>query len=187
MEKIELNILSLSQNVAESQSFVILLGEREIPRRRLPIIIAFDQAQSIHIALEGVSTIRPLTHELIRNVFGEFGVELREVIINNLRDGIFYSTLVLEKDGKTYQVDSRTSDALALAVRFHCPVYTYEFILDNAGVTMPEPEKEKRRTKHRNDLESHSLAKLQTMLDEAIGNEDYERAAKLRDEIDKRV
>jgi hypothetical protein len=126
-----------------------------------------------------------------------FKIELKEVIINNLLDGIFYAVLVCEKDGETYEIDSRTSDALAMAVRFNCPIYTYEFILDAAGVVLEEPEQataKKERPKRSRaakrekpaSLTSYSLEELNQLLEEVIANEDYEQAAKIRDEMKRR-
>jgi len=136
---------------------------------------------------------RPLTHDLMRNAFETFNIDLKEVIINDLQDGIFYSRLVCLNDGKIIEIDSRTSDALAMAVRFDCPVYTYEFIMDAAGVILEEGEEESEearpvrvREKKGNSLKNYSLEDLEEMLNEVIGREDYEKAARIRDEINRR-
>ncbi len=139
---------------------------------------------------------RPLTHDLFKSTLDTFHIELKEVVINNLLDGIFYARLICLKDGDLYEIDSRTSDALAMAVRYSCPVYTYEFILDAAGVVLEETEEQE--TPARSDrrgavastvkasLSSYSIETLNQMLDEVLGEEDYERAAEIRDEINRR-
>ena len=144
-------------------------------------------------AMERMTPTRPLTHDLMRNAFETFKIDLKEVIINDLQDGIFYARLVCLNDGETVEIDSRTSDALAMAVRFDCPVYTYEFIMDAAGVIMEEGEEEAEearpvrvREKKGNSLKNYSLEDLEEMLDEVIGREDYEKAARIRDEINRR-
>ena len=203
MKKIELDIVALSHSVTQSHNYAVVLGEQE-GSRRLPIVIGGFEAQAIAVAMERMSPNRPLTHDLFKNALEIFEVELKEVVINNLLDGIFYARLVCVKNGKEYEIDSRTSDALAMAVRFNCPIFTYEFILDAAGVILEEPEegepsessdapKKTRRKKKKAvtgggtpSLTSHSIEELELMLKEVLGDEDYEEAAKIRDEIKKR-
>ena len=205
MKKIELDIVALSHSVTQSHNYAVVLGEQE-GSRRLPIVIGGFEAQAIAVAMERMSPNRPLTHDLFKNTLEIFDVELKEVVINNLLDGIFYARLICMKEGKELEIDSRTSDALAMAVRFNCPIYTYEFILDAAGVILEEPEgeeaseeagdeapKKTRRKKKKaitgsgtTSLSSHSIEELEMMLKEVLGEEDYEEAAKIRDEIQKR-
>ncbi len=201
MKKIELDIVALSHSVTQSHNYAVVLGEQE-GSRRLPIVIGGFEAQAIAVAMERMSPNRPLTHDLFKNTLEIFDVELKEVVINNLLDGIFYARLVCVKEGKELEIDSRTSDALAMAVRFNCPIYTYEFILDAAGVILEEPEEEpaepseggkKTRRKKKKaisggapSLASHSIEELEMMLKEVLGEEDYEEAAKIRDEIKRR-
>lgn len=197
MKKIELDIVALSHSLTQSQNYAVVLGEQE-GNRRLPIVIGGFEAQAIAVAMERMTPSRPLTHDLMKNILMIYDVELKEVIINNLLDGIFYAQLVCEKDGDLIEIDSRTSDALAMAVRFNCPIYTYEFILESAGIILDEdgepttesPEAKqpaKRRTeKPENAIKSLPINELEEMLQEVLDQEDYERAAEIRDEINRR-
>ncbi len=190
MNKVELQIVALSHSMTQSQNYAVVLGEKE-GARRLPIVIGGFEAQAIAVAMEKLSPNRPLTHDLLKNAFDAFGIDLREIVISNLVDGIFYSKLVCDRDGEIIEIDSRTSDAIALAVRYECPIYTHEFILEAAGVILEEPDaadrpKKKEPKRKKEDLSTLSLDDLQSMLDEALGNEDYEKAAKIRDELNHR-
>jgi len=200
VKKIELEIVALSHSVTQSHNYAVVLGEQN-GSRRLPIVIGGFEAQAIAVAMERMTPNRPLTHDLFKNALEVFGVELKEIIINNLLDGIFYSRLICSRNGETVEIDSRTSDALAMAVRFDCPIYTYEFILDAAGVILeegdsddpeaiekPTPQKRKRTVKSNNPttLKSYSVEDLSKMLDEVLASEDYERAAAIRDELKRR-
>ena len=202
MKKIELEIVALSHSVTQSHNYAVVLGEQD-GTRRLPIVIGGFEAQAIAVAMERMTPNRPLTHDLFKSALETFGVELQAVVINNLLDGIFYSQLICMKNGETVEIDSRTSDALAMAVRFSCPIYTYEFILDAAGVILEdtdgdsEPEdiempakrkKSKRTTKSNsgNTLNQYSVEDLSKMLDDVLAAEDYEKAAAIRDEIKRR-
>ncbi|MCH2044615.1 MAG: bifunctional nuclease family protein [Saprospiraceae bacterium] len=192
MEKIELEIVALSHSLAQTQNYAIVLGE-QTGARRLPIVIGGFEAQAIAVAMESMTPARPMTHDLFKNSLQAFQIEIKEVIINNLVDGIFYAALICQKSGgELIEIDSRTSDALALAVRFGCPIYTYDFILEQAGIILEEEtEKEvqkakQRRQKKEKTIDDYSTEELQRMLEEALENEDYEKAAKLRDEINKR-
>lgn len=194
MKKIELEIVALSHSLAQTQNYAIVLGETD-GARRLPIVIGGFEAQAIAVAMEGMTPSRPMTHDLFRNTIEIFGAELKEIVINNLVDGIFYANLVFLQNGKEIEVDSRTSDALALAVRFACPVYTFEFILEQAGIVLEEEtEREVQKAKSRREQESpkektlsdYTEVELNKKLDEVLENEDYELAAKIRDELNQR-
>lgn len=194
MKKIELDIVALSHSVAQSHNYAVVLGEKE-GSRRLPIVIGGFEAQAIAVAMEGMTPNRPLTHDLFKNTLETFKVDLQEIVINNLLDGIFYARLVCMQDGERIEVDSRTSDALAMAVRFQCPIYTYEFILDAAGIILEEDDEEEEgyttdeeveSARTSDSLSSFSIDALQKMLEEVLEEENYERAAKIRDEIDRR-
>ena len=139
MKKIELDIVALSHSVTQSHNYAVVLGEQD-GSRRLPIVIGGFEAQAIAVAMERMTPNRPLTHDLFKNTLETFEIELKEVIINNLLDGIFYARLICIEDGEEFEIDSRTSDALAMAVRFNCPIFTYEFILDAAGVILEDSE-----------------------------------------------
>ncbi|MFK7806278.1 MAG: bifunctional nuclease domain-containing protein [Saprospiraceae bacterium] len=201
MKKIELDIVALSHSVTQSHNYAVVLGEQE-GSRRLPIVIGGFEAQAIAVAMERMTPNRPLTHDLFKNTLDTYQVELKEVIINNLLDGIFYARLICIRDGETMEIDSRTSDALAMAVRFNCPIYTYEFILDAAGVILEDPEegapkaagtekptrkrRKKATTAKSKGLSSYSDDDLEEMLEEVLGQEDYEKAAEIRDELNNR-
>lgn len=192
MRKIELDIVALSHSVTQSHNYAVVLGEQG-GSRRLPIVIGSFEAQAIAVAMERMTPNRPLTHDLFKNTLETFNIELKEVVINNLLDGIFYARLICIKEGEIIEVDSRTSDALAMAVRFDCPIYTYEFILDAAGVVLEDEDDEDTGTPaeaevpaQKASLSSYSVEDLRKMLDEVLGEENYERAAEIRDEIDRR-
>ncbi|MEZ4898942.1 MAG: DUF151 domain-containing protein [Saprospiraceae bacterium] len=191
MTKIELDIVAISHSVSQSHNYAVVLSEIS-GNRRLPIVIGGFEAQAIAVAMERMAPNRPLTHDLFKNTLETFDVTLREVIISNLLDGIFYARLICERNGEIYEIDSRTSDAIALAVRFNCPIYTYEFIMESAGVVL-ENEKEEgqvksepRMKKDINSFSRYSLDDLNEMLTEVLADEDYEKAAKIRDEINRR-
>lgn len=191
MKKIELDIVALSHSVTQSHNYAVVLGEHN-GTRRLPIVIGGFEAQAIAVAMERMTPNRPLTHDLFKNALDIFQIGLKEVVINNLLDGIFYARLICEREGEIIEIDSRTSDALAMAVRFNCPIFTYEFILETAGVVLEEPEEgvpAPRKTpvrKSQSSLTSYSTEELSKMLEEVLGKEDYEQAAKIRDEINRR-
>ena len=126
MKKVELEIIALSHSVTQTQNYAVVLGELN-GNRRLPIVIGGFEAQAIAVVLERMNPNRPLTHDLFKNAMSAFGVDIKEVVINDLVDGIFFSKLICEKDGEIIEIDSRTSDALAMAVRFNCTVSTFEF------------------------------------------------------------
>ena len=190
MEKIELDIVALSHSVTQSHNYAVVLGEKG-GNRRLPIVIGGFEAQAIAVAMENMTPNRPLTHDLFKNALDVFQVNIIEVVINNLVDGIFYAQLICEKDGDYYDIDSRTSDAIAMAVRFSCPIYTTETIMESAGVVLEEEsdgeEIQKVETKSSSDnYENLSVKALNKLLEEVLENEDYEKAALIRDEINRR-
>lgn len=195
MKKIEIEIVSITHSIAQSHNYAVLLSEVN-GKRRLPVVIGGFEAQAIVVAQERLKPNRPLTHDLFKNTLTYFDINLKEVVINNLVDGIFYAVLVCEKEGELYEVDSRTSDALALAVRFDCPIFTYEFILDQAGIMLeelPEEEQEKEQQKApprkkggRKKIENLTREELEKMLDDVLDKENYEKAASIRDELKRR-
>ena len=187
MKKIELEIVALSHSITQTHSYAVVLGEVN-GLRRLPIVIGGFEAQAIAVALERMQPSRPLTHDLMKNFMLAFNIELHEIIINDLQEGIFYSKLVCSSDHDTVEIDSRTSDAVALAVRFGCPIYTYDNILDSAGILMEEDDKKKKVVVSHNDAASDDLKKLsilelENLLNEVLEQEDYIKAASIRDEI----
>jgi uncharacterized protein len=191
MKKIELEIVALSHSITQTHSYAVVLGEIN-GLRRLPIVIGGFEAQAIAVALERMSPSRPLTHDLLKNFMMAFNVDLHEVVINDLQEGIFYSKLVCSSANDTVEIDSRTSDALALAVRFGCPIYTYDNILDQAGILMEDDGKTKAaapvtsETGGSDNLKSLSLEELEGLLTEVLDHEDYIRAIAIRDEIKSR-
>ena len=195
MKKIELEIVALSHSITQTHSYAVVLGEMN-GMRRLPIVIGGFEAQAIAVALERMNPSRPLTHDLMKNFMLAFNVDLHEIIINDLQEGIFFSKLVCSSEKETIEIDSRTSDALALAVRFGCPIYTYENILSQAGVSMEEENRpaleggEASRPSSASgsgeNLKSKTLEELETLLKEVLENEDYLRAIAIRDEIKSR-
>ena len=197
MKKIELEIVALSHSITQTHSYAVVLGEVN-GLRRLPIVIGGFEAQAIAVALEKMQPSRPLTHDLMKNFMTGFSIDLHEIIICDLQEGIFYSKLVCSTEKDTLEIDSRTSDALALAVRFGCPIYTYENILDSAGILMEETTGKKKKAKEpkevpveetggsNEDLKTMSLEDLNTLLNEVLESEDYIRAIAIRDEINNR-
>tara|TARA_B100000900_G_scaffold414342_1_gene440748 strand:- start:1457 stop:2050 length:594 start_codon:yes stop_codon:yes gene_type:complete len=194
MEKIKLDIAGLSYSQTQSGAYALVLSE-VIGKRRLPIIIGGFEAQAIAIELEKMTPSRPLTHDLFKNFADNFKINLVEVIIYNLVEGIFFARLICEQNGKEVEIDSRTSDAIALAVRFESPIYTYEFVLNSAGIILDDEELVEKEditpeinleeiTK--NPTERMTLKELKKQLKNSIDNEDYEAASRFRDEINNR-
>lgn len=193
MEKIRLEIIGMSYSQSQSGAYALILGETN-GKRRLPIIIGGFEAQSIAIELEKIKTPRPLTHDLFKSLATSFNITITEVIINKFSEGVFYAILVSNDGNNEMEIDSRTSDAIALALRFQCPIYTFENIMASAGIMIDE-EAEKPDTPQEpvsakegqeTTFSEHSDADLQQMLQSAIENEEYERASKIRDELNKR-
>ena len=193
MKKIELEIVALSHSITQTHSYAVVLGEVN-GLRRLPIVIGGFEAQAIAVALERMQPSRPLTHDLMKNFMNAFNVELMEIVITDLQEGIFYSKLVCVSEHDTVEIDSRTSDALALAVRFGCPIYTFDHILENAGILMEDGDTKKKTevtvdeplSQSREDLSKLNIDELQNLLNEVLEHEDYIRAIAIRDELNKR-
>jgi|SRR5690606_23313187 len=197
MKKIELEIVALSHSITQTHSYAVVLGEVN-GLRRLPIVIGGFEAQAIAVALEKMQPSRPLTHDLVKNFMNAFAIDLHEIVICDLQEGIFYSKLVCSSENDTIEIDSRTSDALALAVRFGCPIYTYENILESAGILMEDTGGGKKKkskqevvvedqgTTGHEDLKTMTLEELDVLLNEVLESEDYIRAIAIRDEINSR-
>lgn len=191
MRRIELEIVALSHSMTQSHNYAVVLGEKR-GNRRLPIVIGSFEAQAIAVALEQMTPNRPLTHDLFKSALDTFEIKMKEVIINNLLDGIFYARLVCLKNGELFEIDSRTSDAIAMAVRFDCPIFTYDFILEAAGVILEEQEGggfsaiPVATELDEDSIGTWPLEALQTKLQEVLEAEDYEMAARIRDELKRR-
>ncbi len=190
MQKIELRIYGLSYSHSQSAAYALILDEKD-GNRRLPIIVGGLEAQAIAIEVEKMKPARPLTHDLFKSFSQLFNVEVKEVIINKFHEGIFYSVLICNDGKKEVEIDSRTSDAVAIALRFNCPIYTYEHVMASAGIIadiadedqIQKPESFKKEV---NPLSKLNLIELEKSLQDAIANEDYEKASLIRDEIAKR-
>lgn len=196
MKKIKLDIVGLSYSQTQSGAYALVLGEVS-GRRRLPIIIGSFEAQAIAIEIEKMTPSRPLTHDLFKSFAQAYHITVQEVIIYNLVDGIFYAKLICSNGKKNVEIDARTSDAIAMAVRFDCPIYTHEFILSTAGIVIEgndfvylenigEAAEEKPAASGAANYASLSEEELKTKLQEALADEAYEKAAKIRDELNKR-
>jgi uncharacterized protein len=189
VEKIQVDILGLSTSPSSAGAYALILKETN-GKRKLPIIIGAFEAQSIALELEGMKPPRPLTHDLMKNLIDTFAVSLNEVCINELRDGTFYAKLSVEGVSETQEIDSRPSDAIALAVRFGAPIYVEEEVLKEAGVISEDEEEEGDEEKKKQEAApvkqfTTKLEQLQASLKDAIEKEDYEKAAKIRDDIRK--
>ncbi len=191
MKKIELNIVGLSYSQAQSNSYALVLGETH-GKRRLPIVIGHYEAQAIALEIEKMKPSRPLTHDLFYNFAKTFGINIIEVQITKFHEGIFYATLMCDNGISVQEIDSRTSDAVALSIRFHCPIFTTEEIMSQAGILFEEEEtaSEISDETSEEDFSSYftnlTLQELETELQQAVDDEDYERASLIRDEIRKR-
>lgn len=204
MNKIQLKILGISQGNVSS-SYTLILEEAH-GERKLPIIIGILEAQAIAISLEKIVPVRPMTHDLFKSLCDAFGLQLKEVIVHKLYEGIFYANLVVSDGKKIKEIDARTSDAIALALRFNCPIYASEDVMREAGISLKsfeireessEEEEKLRETEEEleesineilekeTDISDISISKLKAMLKEAINEEDYIKAAKIRDAIKK--
>ncbi|MEM6263170.1 MAG: bifunctional nuclease family protein [Bacteroidota bacterium] len=205
MKKVRLDIIGLSSSHSQIGHYALVLGEAE-GNRRLPIIIGGAEAQAIALELEDIKTNRPMTHDLIFNLSSHFDINLLEIVINDLHEGVFYARLILEHNGEIHEIDSRPSDAVAIAVRFRAPIYAFETVLDEAGIIISEEgegtyadeesefsltqieqsepiEEEPEEPAAATGGKDAKVNKLTKLLEEALGREDYERAAQLRDEI----
>jgi bifunctional DNase/RNase len=195
MKKIKLDIVGLSYSQTQSGAYALVLGEIN-GRRRLPIIIGAFEAQAIAIEIEKMTPSRPLTHDLFKSLAGSYNINIQEIIIYNLVDGIFFAKLICSDGKKTSEIDARTSDAIALAVRFDCPIYTYEFILATAGIVIEgnefvfleniEAPAEEKAVSATINFSSLTEVELKEKLKDALADEAYEKAAKIRDELSRR-
>ena len=193
MKRVKLKVLGISYSQTQSGAYALILVE-ENGNRRIPIIIGGFEAQAIVIKIENLEPPRPLTHDLFKSFADEFKISMVEVMIHKLEEGVFYSRLLCNNGDKELSIDSRTSDAVALALRFDCPIYIAEDILEKAGITVTASEAEGPAEGDDDSLldtsnsgfESYSDEELYKMIDESVKTEDYERAAAIRDEIEKR-
>lgn len=192
MEKIELKIVGLSYSQTQSGAYALVLAEKK-GVRRLPIIIGGFEAQSIAIELEKMKPSRPLTHDLFKTFADTFHVKIKEVLIYNLVEGVFYAKIVCDQQGEIYDLDARTSDAIAIGIRANCAVYTFEHILSSAGIQLEDEidadaavNENQDADSNANELSIASVEELEALLQEAIEQEDYERASEIRDELNKR-
>jgi bifunctional DNase/RNase len=201
MKKIELEIVALSHSITQNNSYAVVLGELD-GQRRMPIVIGAFEAQAIAVALEKMQPTRPLTHDLFFGFMTKFSIDLLEIIIYKLEEGIFYAKLVcLQNHSELIEIDSRTSDALALAVRANCRIFTYDHVIESAGIFLNEESKPTKRNiqaqspigsiglmenKDENDLKKMSLDELNILLQQVLDHEDYVKAIHIRDEINKR-
>ncbi|MGN0002336.1 MAG: bifunctional nuclease domain-containing protein [Sphingobacterium composti] len=207
MKKLKLDIVGLSYSQTQSGAYALVLGEIN-GNRRLPIIIGSFEAQAIAVEIEKMTPSRPLTHDLFKSFADTFEITIDEVLIYNLVDGIFFAKLICSLGSQTHEIDARTSDAVALAVRFECPIYTYDFIMSAAGIVIesndfaflenmssastsdkvtPTPSKQEfQQPKEVSPYASLTMEQLEKTLEKAIANEQYEVAAKIRDEMEKR-
>ena len=201
MKKIQLEILGLSSSQSQSGSFALVLGEKD-GNRRLPIIIGMFEAQSIAIQIEKINPNRPLTHDLFKSFAEQVGVTVQEVMISDLKEGVFYSKIVCNDGDKQFDLDARPSDAIAIGLRFNVPIYTVESVLSEAGIILSDLEDEdedseldetsetkaesKPAAEKKEKITETSVEDLNKMLEDALAKEDYEKAAKIRDEIQKR-
>lgn len=201
MKKIQLEILGLSSSQSQTGSFALVLGEKD-GNRRLPIIIGMFEAQSIAIQIEKISPNRPLTHDLFKSFAQHLNVNIQEVLISDLKEGVFYSKIVCNEGDRQFDLDARPSDAIAIGLRFGVPIYTVESVLSEAGIILSDLEDEDDEetdeiettsttsasysSESKANLKETSVDELNKMLDDALEKEDYERAAKIRDELNKR-
>jgi hypothetical protein len=197
MDKVELEIINITQGFTQHHSYAVVLGEVK-GKRRLPIVIGAAEAQAIAVAIENMPPPRPLTHDLFKTMMETFHIFLSEIVITNLMDGVFYSKLICIFNGEEHEIDSRTSDAIALAIRFGCPIYIYGNILESSGIVLMEESTEQEiaeelssvntapAKKENADYTIYTAKELDKLLTEALVNEDYEKAATIRDELNKR-
>ena len=195
MDKVKLEILGMTYSESSSGAYVLILGEKP-GVRRLPIVIGGPEADAIAIGIEGEKGTRPLTHDLMLNMANEFGIRIQEVVINNFRAGVYYACVVCQKGDDINLVDARPSDAIALAVRVGCDIYAYESVMQEASIVMDDLDEEEEnnegesninKVENKNSLDLLTLDELEDLLQVAIDNEDYMKAAEIRDEINSRV
>ena len=195
MNKVSLEIMGLTYSESSTGAYVLILGDKN-SQRRLPIVIGSAEAESIAVGIEKHKNGRPHTHDLFVRFAHEFGVEIMEVVINRFRDGVYYAMLVCKQGDDLTMVDARPSDAIAIAVRAGCEIYAYESVMEEAGIIMEDIEKQEDDENNDSDLINKGASKtsldlldleaLEDLLQEAIDNEDYMKAAQIRDEINKR-
>ncbi|MES2838491.1 MAG: bifunctional nuclease family protein [Bacteroidota bacterium] len=186
MKKAKLEIVGLSYSQTQSGAYALVLGETD-GKRRLPIIIGGFEAQAIAIELEKMQPSRPLTHDLFKSFADNFNISVSEILIYNLVEGIFFAKIVCFNGDKEVEIDARTSDAIALALRFGCPIYTYEFILASSGIVLDDDMAATVNIEKSAQPEpTHTIEELEEQLQEALSDEDYEKASRIRDEINKR-
>lgn len=191
MEKVELRFLRITYSHTHAGAYALILGEVD-GDRRLPIIVGAAEAQAIAIQVEHIKPARPMTHDLFKSLAESLDVRMKEVLISDLVEGIFHARLILEQDGDTIEIDARSSDAIALALRFGCPIFSFEFIMSAAGLTVEDEPEDSSEEEDREEgqlvkpIGNSSLDELKEMLDDALDQEDYERASQLRDEIKRR-
>lgn len=194
MGKVKLNINGLSSSHSQTGSFALVLSE-EKGNRRLPIIIGMFEAQAIAIEMEKIAPNRPMTHDLFKSFSHHFEVNVKEIIISDLKEGVFFAKIVCDQNGKIVEIDSRPSDAIAIGIRFDADIYANEPVLEEAGIILSEEFEEELETiqlpdeapvSKKSELKDLSTDKLYKMLDQALKKEDYEGAAKIRDELKNR-
>ncbi|WP_109829861.1 bifunctional nuclease family protein [Reichenbachiella versicolor] len=193
MDKLKLEIIGLSSSHAQSGSFALVLGESN-GSRRLPIIIGMFEAQAIAIEIEKISPNRPMTHDLFKSFAGHFNVDVKEIYISDLKEGVFFGRIICEdSSGNNVEIDARPSDAIAIGIRFNAEIYTNEKVMEEAGILVTDEVEDELETvaadqeeEENDELKNQSLDKLNSMLEEALQNEDYEKAALIRDELNKR-
>ena len=205
MDKIKLEILGLSSSQSQSGSFALVLGETP-GSRRLPIIIGMFEAQAIAIEIEKIVPNRPMTHDLFKSFAHSFNYEVKEIVISDLKEGVFFAKIICDNGMETVEIDSRPSDAIAIGIRFDAPIYTYEKIMSEAGIVLSDEKEDEDISELKKPVEKSSspgsssptsksdfdklknmpMDKLNELLDKMIQSEDYEKAAKIRDEINRR-
>ena len=193
MNKVSLEIIGLTYSESSTGAYVLILGDKN-SQRRLPIVIGSAEAESIAVGIEKHKNGRPHTHDLFLRFAHEFGIEIMEVVINRFRDGVYYAMLVCKQGDDLTMVDARPSDAIAIAVRMGCEIYAYESVMEEAGIIMGDMEKQEDEPEgdpinigaKKASLDLLDLEALEDLLQEAIDNEDYQKAAEIRDEINKR-
>jgi hypothetical protein len=194
MNKVSLEIIGLTYSESSTGAYVLILGDKN-SQRRLPIVIGSAEAESIAVGIEKHKNGRPHTHDLFLRFAHEFGVEIMEVVINRFRDGVYYAMLVCKQGDDLTMVDARPSDAIAIAVRMGCEIYAYESVMEEAGIIMEDMEKQDddetednliNKSTSKTSLDLLDLDALESLLQEAIDNEDYQKAAQIRDEINRR-
>ena len=198
MKKVKLEVFQIQYSQSQSGAYALVLEDPK-GKRRIPIIIGGLEAQAIAVEIEKIKPSRPLTHDLFKPLADEFGIQIREVVIYNLVEGIFFAKIVFAGSDREIEIDSRTSDAIALALRFDAPIYTFDFILSSAGIALEDDEDEGNSgdldseddetdgLSSVNEFSRYTVAQLQEMLEQALEEEDYEKASRLRDELGSRT